>query len=259
MDEKEDLEILDWIAPADYGSQQTDYFARRQPGTGQWLLNSAEYQSWLDIKGQTLFCPGIPGAGKTILTSIVVNDLHERYRDHLSIGVAYLYCNFRRQDEQTLGHLLAGLLRQLAGRYPVLPVSVKVLYDGYKTIHTRPLLEQFSSTLHAVAATYSRVFIVVDALDECQTSDGCRARLLSELFDIQKRHGANILATSRIIQDIAKKFEGSASLEIRARDDDVQKYLAHHIVKLPSFVLSNPELQHHIKTTIAETVNGMYV
>src|SRR3569833_3064754 len=124
LDKKEDLEILKWITPFDYGSQQSDYFGRRQPGTGQWLLDSAEYQAWLNTKGQTLFCPGIPGAGKTILTSIVVNDLHERYHDDLSIGVAYLYCNFRLHDEQMLDHLLAGLLRLLAWQYPALPVGV---------------------------------------------------------------------------------------------------------------------------------------
>ena len=104
--------------PFDYGSQQSDYFGNRQSGTGQWFLESAEYQAWLKTKAQTLFCPGIPGAGKTVLTSIVVNNLHERYHDDANVGIAYVYCNFRRQDEQKLDHLLAGLLRQLAGQYP---------------------------------------------------------------------------------------------------------------------------------------------
>ena len=259
QDDQDRQNILDKIAPFNYGSQQSDYFGRRQPGTGQWLLDSAEYQAWLETKQRTLFCPGIPGAGKTILTSIVVNDLHRRYHMDVRIGVAYLYCNFRRQDEQKLDHFLAGLLRQLAGQCLALPVSVKGLYDRHKTTDTRPSVEEFSSTLHAVVAMYSRVFIIIDALDECQSSDGCRARFLSELFDIQKRHAANILATSRFIPDIEKEFEGSVSLEIRARDDDVRMYLAGHMDRLPSFVRSSLDLQNNIKTTIAKTVNGMYV
>ena len=29
--------ILDWLTPIDYAAQQSDIFARRQEGTGQWL------------------------------------------------------------------------------------------------------------------------------------------------------------------------------------------------------------------------------
>src|SRR5947209_377555 len=72
---KEDTEVLNWLTPVEYGTQQSDFLRRRQAGTGQWLLKSTEYQTWLNSGKQTLFCPGIPGAGKTILTSIVVDDL----------------------------------------------------------------------------------------------------------------------------------------------------------------------------------------
>src|SRR6185437_11037995 len=92
--------ILEWLTPVDYGPQQSDYLRRRQPGTGKWLLDSAEYQTWLNTNQKTLFCPGIPGAGKTILTSIIVEELTTRFRNDKSIGIIYLYCNFRRQDEQ---------------------------------------------------------------------------------------------------------------------------------------------------------------
>jgi hypothetical protein len=64
--------VLDWITLIDYAPQLNDFIARRQAGTGQWLLDSTEYQTWVETNKQTLFCPGIPGAGKTILTSIVV-------------------------------------------------------------------------------------------------------------------------------------------------------------------------------------------
>ncbi|KAL7952757.1 hypothetical protein V8C34DRAFT_298649 [Trichoderma compactum] len=35
-----------------------DYIRRRQPGTGKWVLKSAEHQTWLKSDKQTLFCPG---------------------------------------------------------------------------------------------------------------------------------------------------------------------------------------------------------
>ena len=62
--------ILDWLSPNDYASQHRDVINRRQAGTGQWLLESAEYKTRLQLAKGTLFCPGIPGAGKTTLTAI---------------------------------------------------------------------------------------------------------------------------------------------------------------------------------------------
>jgi hypothetical protein len=64
--------ILNWLTPIDYATTQSDHFRRRQPGTGQWLSDLSEFKSWADDKNQTLFCPGIPGAGKRILTSITL-------------------------------------------------------------------------------------------------------------------------------------------------------------------------------------------
>jgi hypothetical protein len=110
-----------------------------------------------------------------------------------------------------------------------------------------------------MTATYSRVFIIVDALDKCQVSEGCRARFLSELFNFQAKAGANLFVTSRSIPEITSKFEGSISLEIRATHEDVQTYLAGQMDKLPSFVVSSPDLQNEIKTTISKVVDGMSV
>ena len=73
-----DQNILDWLTAVDYGGEQSNHISRRQEGTYSWLLNKNEFQTWSSSEssqtqgGQTIFCPGIPGAGKTILTSIVV-------------------------------------------------------------------------------------------------------------------------------------------------------------------------------------------
>lgn len=97
--QRERQAILDWLTPVDYATQQSDFIYRQQKGTGQWLLDSAEFQAWLETDKQTLFCPGIPGAGKTILTSIVVDELTIRFSNDPTIGIAYLYCNFRQKDK----------------------------------------------------------------------------------------------------------------------------------------------------------------
>jgi hypothetical protein len=255
-DEEHDT-ILNWLTRIDYAPQQNDYIRRRQPGTGQWLLDSAEFQTWLHTGKQTLFCPGIPGAGKTILTSIVVNDLCNRFRNDITIGIAYIYCSFRRQDEQKVEDLLASLLKELIQCQPSLLGVVKDLYDQHKDKRTRPSSDDISRALQSVASMYSRVFIVVDALDECQVSDDCRSRLLSEVFNLQTKAGANVFATSRFIPEITEKFEGGTTLKAHARDEDIRSYLDGHMKTLPSFVREDPDLRREIKTKIVGAVEGM--
>jgi hypothetical protein len=254
QDEQDRLAILNWLTPIDYTSQQNDFINRRQPGTGQWLLHSQEYQAWLKTSQLTLFCPGIPGAGKTILTSIVVDDLTARFSNDSNTGIAYIYCNFRRQDEQKVDSLLASLLKQLAERQSSLPGTVKDLYDRHNTNRKRPSLDEVLTVLQSVVALYSRVFIVVDALDECQVSDGFRMRFLSEIFGLQAKCGLNIFATSRPILEVAEEFRGSTTLEIRAHDEDVRKYLDHQILRSSLKLLLT--YREEIKTEITKVVDG---
>ncbi|KAK0706743.1 nucleoside phosphorylase domain-containing protein [Lasiosphaeria miniovina] len=257
---EEEQKILDWLTPIDYGLQQSDYFKLQQPGTGQWLLDSNEYQTWLVTRKQTLFCPGIPGAGKTILTSIVVDDLCKRFQGDPTICLAYIYCNFRRKEEQKVDDLLASLLKQLSQKRASLPNEVKTLHDKHKSTRTRPSVEEILKTLNHVVTDYSRVFIIIDALDECEAFDGCRARLLTEIFNLQAGSDANVFATSRFIPEVNEKFKGSSiSLEIRASDEDVGAYLHSHMSRLPAFVGRSPELQEEVRSGIIQSVQGMYV
>jgi hypothetical protein len=130
QDDQERQTILDWLTPIDYSTQQSDFISKRQEGTGEWLLNSNEFQAWLHTSKQTFFCPGIPGAGKTIITSIVVNHLRTEFQNDANIGIAYLYCNYQQQQQQKTEDLLSSLLKQLAQELPSVPVDIKSLCES---------------------------------------------------------------------------------------------------------------------------------
>jgi len=256
-EKKEDQKlILEWLTPTDYAPQQIDFIKRRQSATGQWLLHSPEFQAWLESDKKTLFCPGIPGAGKTILTAIVIEHLINQYHNDSNVAIAYIYCNFRRNHEQTLDDLLASLLRQLTESPPCLPIPVTELYERHKTKRTRASTDELIKALQLVAPSFSRVFILVDALDECQVSNGCRARLIEEVFSLQARCGVNFFMTSRFIPEITDKFDKSSWLEIRATKEDVERYLENHIKQSSSTI---QKMQEEIKATILNAVDGMYV
>jgi Cdc6-like AAA superfamily ATPase len=252
--------ILDWLSTVDCASQQHDFFSRRQEGTGEWLLKSDKFQKWLTEPKQTLFCPGIPGAGKTIITSIVVEHLWAKYRNDANIGIAYVYCDYRRHDEQKPVVLFANLLRQLVQEQSSLPENLKDLYERHSGKRTRPSTDEISKVLHSVIAKYSKTFIIIDALDECQVSDGSRERFLAEISDLQAKAGASLFATSRFIPEITKRFNGGVLLEIRASDEDVQRYLDGRIPQLlRSGISKYAAVQNMIRREILKAVNGMYV
>jgi hypothetical protein len=79
---------------------------------------------------------------------------------------------------------------------------VKALYNRHKAERTRPLTDEITRTLHSVAAMYSQVFIVVDALDECYKSYDCCSRVLTEIFNLEVQFRANFFATSRFVAKI---------------------------------------------------------
>jgi Cdc6-like AAA superfamily ATPase len=258
-DDQERQAIKEWLTPVNYFTQQSDFIDRRQEGTGKWLLDSAEFQGWLEASKQTLFCPGIPGAGKTMITSIIVEHLSAKFQSDAHVGIAYLYCSFRRHQEQRPVDLLTSLLKQLVQGRPSIPTSVKNLYECHKEKQTRPSCDEVSKVLDSVVAEFTQTFIIVDALDECQILEGSCEKFLSGIFNLQAKTGANLFATSRFIPEIVKQFEGSVSLEICASDEDVKRYLDGHMFELPSFVRRSSELQEEIKTSIVKAVDGMYV
>ena len=61
-------DILDWLSPNKHLTKHDYIRAQRLPDTGQWLLDSAPFQSWLKGGKPVIWCTGGPGAGKSFLT-----------------------------------------------------------------------------------------------------------------------------------------------------------------------------------------------
>jgi hypothetical protein len=201
----------------------------------------------------------MPGAGKPITTAIVVDYLHTTFENDSTVGIAYVYCNFRRQHEQKPADILASLLKQLTRKQFPIPESVKKLHEYHKTKMSRPSFEETSAVLSSVLASFPRSFIMIDALDECQISSDSRRRLLAELFSLQASTETNLFATSPFIPEIFTEMKGSISQEIRANVEDVRAYLKGRMSRLPLCVRRSPKLQENIETEIIKAADGMYV
>ncbi|KAF1362416.1 hypothetical protein EJ07DRAFT_163659 [Lizonia empirigonia] len=236
--------IMDWLSSDDFPAQHADFVARRQADTGLWFLHSPEFTEWVHGASKTLFCPDIPGAGKTMMAAIAVDHLHSTVQTP-DVGVAYLYCNFKRRVDQIAPNLLAAILKQLVQGRPSIAQPLSSLYDHHQPRGTRLSLEETLSALQSVLAAYSKVYLVIDALDECPNRDRNSKRDL------------RLMTTSRAIPDIAEEFKDMPRVEVRASEADVKRYVVGQIDRFTKCVQRDGDLQELVQNKVVQAVDGM--
>lgn len=261
VDTDRKTKILTWLTSINYTSQQSDLIDRQQKGTGQWLLGSEEFQKWLNQSKQTLFCPGIPGAGKTMISSIVVDHLSARFKNNAGVGIAYIYCSYQPQQEQKPKDLLSSLLKQLVQKQQVMSPNIMNLYESHRAEGTFLSFDEIIKAFRSIVQLYSRVFIMIDGLDEYYSSNKeAFNELLSDVFSIQKEAQVNLFVTSRFVSDIISWFSGCIWKEIRAQREDILCYIngrMHQILR--SQISKYPEVQDMVRSKVVEAADGMYV
>jgi hypothetical protein len=258
--EKHD-QTLRWLSTTNFPAQQHDIISRRENNTGQWFLESYEFQHWLQstIPSKPLFCPGIPGAGKTMMAAIAINHLCTAFTNDKNIGIAYVYCNYKEHGSQSAQGCLAALLKQLVQSRPDIAQPVQLLYSKHAGRQTRPLIEETFNTLRSICTVYLRVFIVLDALDEFTNSNNERGKLIDLLSSLEVETNIKLMMTSRFIPDIEREYQSAIKLEIRASDQDVRKYITGQLPRLPKCIQNDNGLKTEIQNKITERVDGMWV
>lgn len=250
---------MKWLDPDTHTKRYIDTLEKWYPDTVQRPLKSEEYLNWANHDTQTLWCHGIAGGGKTVFASVVIDTLKNAQEDlspQEKAGVACLFCEYERRNEQTIRSLTSALVRQLSDQCEILPLSVLDLYEKHQD-NDRPLrLDEIVLVFADVLAKFSRVYLIVDALDECLEST--RKELLSHLSELQRKTGMKILTTSRPTLNFLKEFGDCDQLDIKAEPEDVQQVLQMLIDKADTFLTSNVELRNKVAEVIASAVGGMY-
>jgi len=248
--------IMEWLSLTDFPAQQRDIISRRQEGTGQWFLDTPEFKRWLQGSDKTLFCPGIPGAGKTMMAAIAIDHLCRTTTLCDTIGVVHLFCNYKAQADQSASSLLAALLKQLVQSRPDVAAPVTRMYDHHSKRRSKPSLDEIFGALQSVCSNYTTVYIVVDALDECADRDVARSRLIAKLRELQTSTDVRLLFTSRFITEITQEFQSNPILKVRASKEDVRRFVAG---QMPRLLKYDEQLKRAIQDKIVEAVDGMYV
>ncbi|KAJ7028115.1 ankyrin repeat domain-containing protein [Mycena alexandri] len=256
MDSVERKQIIEWLSPINFFLRQADISQARQGGTGGWLLVNPHFQEWESGSGRTLWCHGIPGAGKTVLASMIVDHLSPKSQNG-NLGVACIYLNHKEAEDHTPTRLLSSLWRQLVLGKDLGPLPKK-LYQQHQEKQTPLSLDEIFEVLCSAITEFLKVYIVVDAVDEYPETQ--RQILLEYLAEMGPT--VNLLITSRphITPDSA--LPNPATLEIRANEDDVGRYVDAQIRRSPRLskhVQSRINLREEIHSAITCTVDGMFL
>ena len=132
--------------------------------------------------------------------------------DHLSrltqadVELIYMFCNYKSQVDQSLYNLLSALLKQLVQSQTDIVALIMRLYDHHFKQKSKPSLDEISTALSTVCLSHTRVYIIVDALDECMDQGCTQNQLIKKLHELQTRTNVQLLFTSHFISEIIETF-----------------------------------------------------
>ncbi|KAH9907762.1 hypothetical protein F4778DRAFT_446080 [Xylariomycetidae sp. FL2044] len=254
--------IIQWISPISFRARHIAILEAVQPGTGVWFFEHQTFRRWVDGNIAVLWCPGIPGAGKTVLASHVIDHLERHDSRSQDTAFAYIYCDYNQRKEQTPTVLMSSVLQQLLQHSTGVhfPPELSSLYDLHRKYGTRPTLTQITDILRKFAVRFKTIHVVIDALDECAETEEDALRLVSDIRSLGAQ--VKLLCTSRFSTTLESYFEESTRLEIAAQNDDIGLFLDAQIQRqqrLSRHVRADPTLKKDIIEAITDECQGMFL
>lgn len=221
----------------------------RSPDTGLWLTESQDFKQWLETKNAKLWYYGIPGAGKSVLASSVIEEaLHI---SSPSIAVAFFYCDYKDSATQDLSNILGSLAQQFAKQDEKSFMKLRDFYDAYNPEHRKDFSydsEDLLGLVRAMTMVFDSALIVVDGLDECGTNVPVVVDSLITLHDCENTTIRTILF-SRDEIEIRERLENYTKVSIAARSSDIKLYVEAEIdlrMRKKSLRIRDPSLKEHI-------------
>ena len=167
--------------------------------------------------------------------------------------VACVFCNYKAKEQDIASTLMAIIKQLVQGQSPFMEPAER-LYQRHANKGTTPSLDEINNALLEVPEHYPSVYIVVDALDQCLYDT--RRLFLAKTRELQAVRDIRIMATSRFISDIQDTFKDALKSEVRASNEDVERFVAGQIYKLPRCIQRDASLQKMVQAKIVEAVGA---
>lgn len=200
---------------------------------------------------------GEPGAGKTTLCATVIDHLTETFKINDRVGIAYLYGSYVTHNRSGFLDLLVLLLKQLVQRMDMLPEALQSLYEIHIGRNTRLFFKELLDMMRSVMSSYSRVFVIIDGLDECVARRQDQEHLLGAIVQLQKENKLHLFTTWDFTSEILNKVDGITSMAAYTRPEDVQLYLSTQLPQLLQSGIPNPLVpRKNLLNDVVEATDG---
>lgn len=138
------------------------------------------------------------------------------------VMVGWFYCDGNYEKQNDVRNILGSLIKQFIGVSPSESVlePVRKLYKAHERDNEREqdsasaikrICQEFESILLQVCA-HSKVYIFIDALDECE--EARRQRLLGIVVNLGKARNINLFLSSRNESDITRALSGFPVIDV---------------------------------------------
>jgi len=191
-------------------------------------------------------------------SSLVIDSLCDRAGEE-NIAVAGLYCDFLAQQEQTISSIMGVILRQLVGRGGI-PDYLRAAFErGQKEFGGRgPRLVDLMRMLRSAIPSLPRVFICLDALDECLPK--YLPELLESLGDIVREcPRTKIFLTGRphVREVVQRYFSKAVVIPISPNPDDIRNYVEMRLDRDTELEAMTNDLRAEIVEAVLKYISDM--
>ena len=260
--DKERQEILKSFAKVDPRSNHNMSRKLRSPGTGLWLTEGQEFKQWMETRNARLWYYGIPGAGKTVLASSVIEEALRA--SNSNTAVAFFYCDYKDPATQDLSNILGSLAHQFAKQDEDSFTKLRDFYEVQNPEH-QPNITYDSDALSTLVKEMTLVFddsiIIIDGLDECGRNASVVVDALAALHEGDDSTIKTIFL-SRDEIDIRERLECYTMVSIAARSSDLTLYVGAEIdlrTRKKRLRIKDQSLKEYIMERLVEGAEGMYV
>lgn len=221
------------------------------------------YSEWKTDPASFLWLYGIPGCGKTILSSTVIQDVLQYCDDDPGKAVAYFYFDFNDSQKQSSELMLRSLVTQFSRHCIKVPTTLESLCSSAMNEGRQPSPDALLTALQQLTKEFPAAYIILDALDECID----RAELLTHLEDMAgwQFENLHVIVTSRKEHDIESFLESfvdernAVYLQSALVNEDIRAFVRHRLSVDKRFKRwqKNEEVQREVEQTLMEKAHGM--
>ena len=194
------------------------------------------------------------------ISSLVIGNLcDEPFEEETAI--AMFYCDFRDQKGQTTTNIVGVILKQLLVRGEVLENVRKAFQKAKKEVGGRGLrLPDIVQMLKQAVATLPKVFICVDALDECLPKHLLDLlKSLKDILEVSPRMRILVTGRPQVKEEITRHFTTGVTVPISPKTDDIKRYLENKLEMDTEYDAMSDGLRADILRIIPQRISRMYV